>query len=62
LLAGTLTGAWARRCTGQTLRALGKAAGGIDYTVVSMAIRRFAQRLGKEEALRQMTEGILAET
>jgi REP element-mobilizing transposase RayT len=51
----------ARRRTGLTLRALGEAAGGMDYTAVSMAIKRFEQRLTKEKALRRMTERLLAE-
>ncbi len=49
----------ARRCTGLTLRALGEAAGGMDYTAVGMAIKRFEQRLAKETALRGMTERLL---
>jgi len=51
----------ARRRTGLTLRALGEAAGGMDYTAVSMAIKRFEQRLAQDKALRQMTERLLAE-
>jgi REP element-mobilizing transposase RayT len=52
----------ARRCTGLTLRALGEAAGGMDYTAVGMAIKRFEQRLAKEKALRGMIERLLEET
>ncbi len=52
----------ARRCTGLTLRALGQAAGGMDYTAVSMAIKRFEQRLAKEKPLRKVTQQLLAET
>jgi hypothetical protein len=46
----------ARRRTGLTLRALGQAAGGMDYTAVGMAIKRFEGRLKKEKALQKMTE------
>lgn len=49
----------ARRCTGLTLRALGEAAGGMDYTAASMAVKRFEQRLLKEKPLRQMTDRLL---
>jgi len=49
----------ARRRTGMTLRALGEAAGGMDYTAVSMAVKRFEQRLLKEKPLRQMTRRLL---
>jgi putative transposase len=50
-----------RRCTGLTLRALGQAAGGMDYTAVAMAIRRFEQCLTRDASLRHMTERLLAE-
>jgi len=50
-----------RRCTGMTLRALGEAAGGMDYTAVSMAIKRFEQRLAKERTLRSLTQRLLAQ-
>jgi hypothetical protein len=49
----------ARRCTGLTLRALGEAAGGMDYTAVSMALKRFEQRLPKDRDLRSMTDRLL---
>jgi hypothetical protein len=48
-----------RRCTGLTLRALGEAAGGMDYTAVSMAVKRFGQSLIKNKALRRLTERVL---
>jgi len=51
----------ARRCTGLTLRALGEAAGGMDYTAVSMAVKRFEERLARDEALRRMVERLLRE-
>jgi hypothetical protein len=35
----------ARRRTGMTLRAIGEAAGGIDYKAVNAAVRRFASRI-----------------
>ena len=37
----------ARRRTGLTLRELGEAAGGMDYTAVSMAIKRCGERLAR---------------
>lgn len=49
----------ARRCTGLTLSALGEAAGGMDYTAVSMAVKRFEQRLGRDKALRRTAERLL---
>ena len=51
----------ARRCTGLTLRELGQQAGGMDYTAVSMAVKRFAQRLGREPTLRKLTGRLLRE-
>jgi len=42
----------ARRTTGLPLRALGQAAGGMDYTAVAMAVKRFGARLAREPALR----------
>jgi len=50
-----------RRCTGMTLRALGEAAGGMDYTAVSMAIKRLEQRLAKERKLRRIADRLVAE-
>jgi putative transposase len=50
----------ARRSTGLTLRALGEAAGGMDYTAVSMAIKRFEQKLPRNAALRRMSQKLLA--
>jgi putative transposase len=51
----------ARRCTGLSLRELGQEAGGMDYTAVSMAIKRFEQRLGRDRSLRQLTDRLLGE-
>ena len=51
-----------RRCTGMTLRALGQAAGGMDYTAVSMAIKRFEQRLPAERKLRHLAQRLLEST
>lgn len=48
-----------RRCTGLTLRALGKAAGGMDYNAVGMAARRLEQRLPKDPSLRRQVESAL---
>jgi hypothetical protein len=33
----------------------------MDTTAVSLAVKRFEQRLGKDKAPRRMTEGLLAE-
>jgi hypothetical protein len=33
----------------------------MDYMAVSMAVKRFEQRLGRDKALRRMTEGLLAD-
>jgi len=44
----------ARRYTGMTLREIGEAAGGTDYTAVAMAIKRFAERARDDEALRHL--------
>ena len=49
----------ARGCTGLTLRQLGVAAGGMDYTAVCMAIKRFALRLPKQKGLRMLTDRLL---
>ncbi len=38
----------ARRCTGLSLRALGEAAGDMDYKAVFMNIKRFEGRLAKD--------------
>jgi hypothetical protein len=51
----------ARRSTGLTLRALGEAAGGMDYNAVGMAIQRFERRLAKESTLRRLADQILTE-
>jgi REP element-mobilizing transposase RayT len=51
----------ARRRTGLTLRALGEAAGGMDYTAVSMAVKRFEAKLRRDKPLRELTERILQE-
>jgi putative transposase len=51
-----------RRCTGMTLRTLGEAAGGMDYTAVSMAIKRFEQRLPAERKLRHLAQRLLEST
>lgn len=50
---------WAlRRYSGMTLKAVGKAAGGMDYTAVAMAIKRFEKRSVKEQSLRQMMQAV----
>jgi len=52
----------ARQRTGLTLRALGQAAGGMDYTAVGNAIKRFEQRLATDRILRRTTDRLLKET
>jgi len=37
-----------------TLREVGEAVGGMDYTAVAMAIKRFEQKAKREKALGQM--------
>ncbi len=51
----------ARRCTGLSLRELGANAGGMDYSAVGAAIKRFAQRMEKEGTLRVKTTKLLEE-
>jgi hypothetical protein len=41
-----------RHCTGLTLRELGEAAGGMDYSAVAAAIRRFEGKLAQDHVLR----------
>ncbi len=46
---------WAlRRYSGMTLAAIGDAVGGMDYTAVAMAIKRFEKRSEKEQSLRKL--------
>jgi len=46
---------WAARCFGgMTLREVGRLAGGMDYTAVSMAIKRFEQRAASNEQWRDL--------
>jgi hypothetical protein len=33
----------------------------MDFTAVSMAVKRFEQRLGRDRSLRQMTERLLTD-
>lgn len=48
---------WAlRRYSGMSLKAVGEAVGGMDYTAVAMAIKRFEDRSGKEPNLRQLMQ------
>ena len=48
----------ARRYTGMTLREIGAAAGGADYTAVAMTIKRFEQKAASNENLRRHMEQI----
>lgn len=48
---------WAlRRYSGMTLKAIGETVGGMDYTAVAMAIKRFEKRSGKEQSLRHLMQ------
>ena len=50
---------WAlRRYSGMTLNAVGEAVGGMHYTAVAMAIKRFEKRSGKEQNLRQRMQAV----
>jgi REP element-mobilizing transposase RayT len=49
----------ARLCTGQTLRELGEAVGGMDYAAVAAAVRRYEVKLGKDGTLKSQTEEVL---
>lgn len=49
----------ARHRTGVTLRELGEAAGGMDYSAVAAALRRFDRLLPNATALRTMTQNLL---
>ena len=50
---------WAlRRYSGMTLKAVGAAVGGMDYTAVAMAIKRFEKRSEKEPKLRQQIQKV----
>ncbi len=42
-----------RRYSGMTLKAIGETVGGMDYTAVAMAVRRFELRTEKEPDLRK---------
>ena len=44
----------ARAYTGMTLREIGNAAGGMDYTAVAMAIKRFGQKAARDRQIREM--------
>ena len=45
---------WAlRRYSGMTLKEIGESVGGMDYTAVAMAMKRFDARAEKEPALRK---------
>ena len=47
-----------RRECGLTLKELGTAVGGTDYAAVSVAIKRFEQRLARDDKLRRMADKI----
>jgi len=52
---------WAlRRYSGMTLSEVGEAAGGMDYTAVAMAIKRFEKRSEKDQKLRQLMQTVVA--
>lgn len=53
---------WAlRRYSGMTLKAVGEAVGGMDYTAVAMAIKRFEKRAEKIPELRQRMKTVRRE-
>ncbi len=53
---------WAfRRYSGMTLAKIGEAVGGMDYTAVAMAIKRFERRAAKEQLLRQLMQKMAEE-
>ena len=51
----------ARRWTGMTLREMGTAAGGMDYTAVAMAVKRFEQKAAKDTTLRRLMKQVAHE-
>ena len=48
----------ARRYAGMTLKEVGKAADGMDYTAVAMAIKRFERKMEDSRTLRRLTEEV----
>ena len=48
----------ARQHTGLTLREIGEAAGGMDYTAVAMAVKRFEQKATRDPNLRRRMKQI----
>jgi hypothetical protein len=51
----------ARRCTGMTLREIGMAVGGMDYTAVAMAVKRCEQKAKKDANLRRLMKQAMHE-
>ena len=45
-----------RKRGGLGLRELGRLAGGLDYTSVSLAVKRFEKRRGRLKSLRELAE------
>ena len=45
-----------RKRGGLGLRELGRLAGGLDYTSVSLAVKRFEKRQGRLKSLRELAE------
>ena len=48
----------ARHLTGMTLREIGAAAGGMDYTAVAMAVKRFETEAGRDNKLSGMMQKV----
>ena len=48
----------ARHYTGMTLQEIGMVAGGMDYTAVAMAIKRFEQKATKDAGLKKKMKQI----
>lgn len=50
---------WAlRRYSGMTLKGIGETVGGMDYTAVAMAMKRFETRAEKEPDLRRRMQAV----
>ncbi len=54
---------WAlRRYSGMTLREIGDEVGGLDYTAVAMAIKRFENKAVKQDGLRELMKRVRVKT
>ena len=48
----------ARKYTGLTLHEIGAAAGGMDYTAVAMAVKRFEQKADSDRTLKKLMKQV----